>query len=67
MKYSKLASAFLASQVISALYLLLVLSLIHFDIKVSLSLTLYQTSLFIMAASAIGILFYELLNRYLNK
>ena len=65
--WPKLASAFLASQVLSFLYYMIVLALAYFDFKVSLSLTLYQTSLFVMAASAIGILFYELWNRYLNK
>lgn len=65
--WPKLASAFLASQVLSFLYHMTVLALAYFDFKISLSLTIYQTSLFVMAASAIGILFYELWNRYLNK
>ena len=72
--WPKLALVFFASQVISALYLLLVLSLIHFYVEVPLFLTPYQTSLFIIASPALSILFcslgilsYKLWNRYLNK
>lgn len=63
----KLASAFFASQVASILYYLAMQLITNLGLKVSVSLTLYQTSLFIMVSSAIGILFYELWNWYFNK